>query len=104
MLFLGSIMETTAILLIMVPVLHPLMQSMDVNPVHFGLIVVINLLIGAVTPPFGMCLYIVREITGVPFARVVKTTIPFLIPLLLALLLVTYVPEIALFLPNLVFR
>jgi len=104
LLFLGSIMETTAILLIMVPVLHPLMQSMDVNPVHFGLIVVINLLIGAVTPPFGMCLYIVREITGVPFASVVKTTIPFLIPLLLALLLVTYVPEIALFLPNLVFK
>ena len=104
LLFLGSIMETTAILLIMVPVLHPLMQSMDVDPVHFGLIVVINLLIGAVTPPFGMCLYIVREITGVPFARVVKTTIPFLIPLLLALLLVTYVPEVSLFLPNLVFK
>ena len=104
LLFLGSIMETTAILLIMVPVLHPLMQSMDVDPVHFGLIVVINLLIGAVTPPFGMCLYIVREITGVPFARVVKATIPFLIPLLLVLLLVTYVPEIALFLPNLVFK
>ncbi len=104
LLFLGSIMETTAILLIMVPVLHPLMQSMDVDPVHFGLIVVINLLIGAVTPPFGMCLYIVREITGVPFARVVKTTIPFLIPLLLALLLVTYVPQVSLFLPNLVFK
>ena len=104
LLFLGSIMETTAILLIMVPVLHPLMQNMDVDPVHFGLIVVINLLIGAVTPPFGMCLYIVREITGVPFARVVKTTIPFLIPLLLALLLVTYVPQVSLFLPNLVFK
>jgi tripartite ATP-independent transporter DctM subunit len=104
LLMLGSIMETTAILLIMVPVLYPLMQSLEVHPVHFGLIVVINLLIGAVTPPFGMCLYIVREITGVPFASVVKTTIPFLIPLLLTLLLVTYVPAIALFLPNLLFK
>ena len=101
---LGSILETTAILLIMVPVLYPLMQNLGVDPVHFGLIVVINLLIGAVTPPFGMCLYIVREITGVPFIDVVKRTIPFLIPLLVTLLLVTFVPQISLFLPNLLFR
>ena len=104
LLILGSILETTAILLIMVPVLYPLMQNLGVDPVHFGLIVVINLLIGAVTPPFGMCLYIVREITGVPFIDVVKRTIPFLIPLLLTLLLVTFVPKISLFLPNLLFR
>jgi tripartite ATP-independent transporter DctM subunit len=104
LLILGSIMETTAILLIMVPVLYPLMQDLGVNPVHFGIIVVINLLIGAVTPPFGMCLYIVREITGVPFIDVVKRTMPFLIPLLVTLLLVTFIPQIALFLPNLLFR
>ena len=104
LLMLGSILETTAILLIMVPVLYPLMQDLGVDPVHFGLIVVINLLIGAVTPPFGMCLYIVREITGVPFIDVVKRTIPFLIPLLVTLLLVTFVPQISLFLPNLLFR
>ena len=104
LLMLGSILETTAILLIMVPVLYPLMQNLGVDPVHFGLIVVINLLIGAVTPPFGMCLYIVREITGVPFIDVVKRTIPFLIPLLVTLLLVTFVPQISLFLPNLLFR
>jgi tripartite ATP-independent transporter DctM subunit len=104
LLILGSILETTAILLIMVPVLYPLMQNLGVHPVHFGLIVVINLLIGAVTPPFGMCLYIVREITGVPFIDVVKRTIPFLIPLLLTLLLVTFIPQIALFLPNLLFK
>jgi len=104
LLILGSVMETTAILLIMVPVLYPLMQKIGVDPVHFGLIVVINLLIGAVTPPFGMCLYIVREIANVPFASVVKMTIPFLIPLLLTLFLVTYVPQVALFLPNLVFK
>ncbi len=104
LLILGSIMETTAILLIMVPVLYPLMQDLGVHPVHFGLIVVINLLIGAVTPPFGMCLYIVREITGVPFIDVVRRTIPFLVPLLLTLLLVTFIPQIVLFLPNLLFR
>jgi tripartite ATP-independent transporter DctM subunit len=104
LLILGSIMETTAILLIMVPVLYPLMQNIGVDPVHFGLIVVINLLIGAVTPPFGMCLYIVREITGVPFIDIVRMTLPFLIPLLLTLFLVTYVPKVALFLPNLIFK
>jgi tripartite ATP-independent transporter DctM subunit len=104
LLILGSFMETTAILLIMVPVLYPLTEKIGVHPVHFGLIVVINLLIGAVTPPFGMCLYIVREITGVPFAKVVKATVPFLIPLLLTLFLVTYVPQMVLFLPDLVFK
>ncbi|MBD3305078.1 TRAP transporter large permease subunit [candidate division KSB3 bacterium] len=104
LLILGSFMETTAILLIMVPVLFPLAMDIGLHPVHFGLIVIINLLIGAVTPPFGMCLYIVAEITKVPFMKVVKATIPFLIPLLITLLLVTYIPELALFIPNLVFK
>ncbi len=104
LLVLGSFMETTAILLIMVPVLFPLAMDIGVHPVHFGLIVIINLLIGAVTPPFGMCLYIVAEITKVPFIEVVKATIPFLIPLLITLFLITYIPEIALFIPNLVFK
>jgi tripartite ATP-independent transporter DctM subunit len=104
LLFLGMFMETTAILLIMVPVLFPLVDSLGVDPVHFGLIVIINLLIGAVTPPFGMCLYVVTDIAKVPFSKVVKATMPFLVPLLFTLLLVTYVPQTVLWLPNLLFK
>ncbi len=104
LLFLGMFMETTAILLIMVPLLFPLFSSIGVNEVHFGLMIVINLLIGAVTPPFGMCLYIVTDIAKVPFITVVRRTMPFLLPLLFTLFLVTFWPEMVLFLPNLVFK
>ncbi len=104
LLVLGMFMETTAIMLIMVPVLYPLILQAGIDPVHFGLIVVVNLLIGAVTPPFGMCLYIVTDIAKVPFGKVVKATVPFLIPLLFTLFLITYVPQIVLFLPNLLFK
>jgi tripartite ATP-independent transporter DctM subunit len=103
LLVLGMFMETNAILFIMVPVLFPLITSIGVDPVHFGLIVVMNLLIGAVTPPFGMCLYIVTDIAKIPFSQVVKATIPFLIPLLFTLFLSTYVPQIVLWFPNLLF-
>jgi tripartite ATP-independent transporter DctM subunit len=104
LLFLGMFMETTAILLIMVPLLFPLATSIGINEIHFGLIVIINLLIGAVTPPFGMCLYIVTDIAKIPFVKVVKATIPFLIPLLFTLFLVTYWPQMVLFLPKLLFK
>ncbi len=104
LLFLGCLMETTAILLIMTPVLLPLMQGLGVDPVHFGLILVINLLIGAVTPPFGVCLYIVSDIAKVPFFKVIRETLPFLIPLIATLLLVTYFPPLVLYIPNLVFK
>jgi len=103
LLFLGSFMETTAILLIMTPVLFPLMQNIGVHPVHFGLIMIINLLIGAVTPPFGVCVYIAADIARVPSFRVFRASLPFLIPLLVVLFLVTYIPHLSLFIPNLVF-
>ncbi len=104
LLFLGMFMETTAILLIMVPLLFPLATSIGINEVHFGMIVIINLLIGAVTPPFGMCLYIVTDIAKVPFVQVVKASLPFLIPLMFTLFLVTYWPDMVVFLPNLLFK
>lgn len=102
LLFLGMFMETTAILLIMVPVLFPVMNSLGMDPVHFGIVMIINLLIGAVTPPFGMCLYIVADIGKISFVKVVKATVPFFIPLLFTLLLCTFVPQVVLWFPNLV--
>jgi tripartite ATP-independent transporter DctM subunit len=100
----GLIMETTAILLISTPVLLPLVKSVGIDPIHFGLIMVLNLLIGANTPPFGVCLFIVMDIAKVPFGSVVKAILPLLIPLLLILFLITFIPDLVLFIPNLLLR
>jgi len=97
----GCFMETTAILVISVPVLFPLVTRLGVDPVHFGLVMIINLLIGTCTPPFGICLFITMQIAQVPFSAVVRAVLPFLIPMIVALLLVTYIPQLVLFLPNL---
>ena len=93
-------METTAILLIAVPTLLPLVLQLGIDPVHFGLVVIINLLIGATTPPFGVLLFIVQDIARVSFGAIVRAMLPFYLPLLAALVIVTYWPSLALWLPN----
>ena len=100
LLLFGCIMETTAILLIAVPTLIPLLNALEIDLVHFGVIMVFNLLIGAATPPFGVLLFIMVDIAGEPFGKIVKAIIPFYIPLLLALLLITFVPALTLWLPG----
>jgi tripartite ATP-independent transporter DctM subunit len=97
----GCFMETTAILVISVPVLFPLAIQLGVDPVHFGLIMIINLLIGTCTPPFGIALFITMQIARVPFGAIVRAVTPFLIPMIATLLLVTFFPQLVLFLPNL---
>jgi tripartite ATP-independent transporter DctM subunit len=97
----GCVMETTAILVIGVPVLFPLITRLGVDPVHFGLVMIINLLIGTCTPPFGIGLFITMQIAGVSFARLVRAVLPFLVPMIATLLLVTFFPRIVLFLPQL---
>jgi tripartite ATP-independent transporter DctM subunit len=99
LLMVGCFMETTAILLIAVPTFLPLIQQLGIDPVHFGLVIVLNLLIGATTPPFGVLLFIVQDIARVSYGSVVRAFLPFYIPLVLALLLITYVPSISLWLP-----
>jgi TRAP-type C4-dicarboxylate transport system permease large subunit len=97
----GCFMETTAILVISVPVLFPLMTRLGVDPVHFGLVMVINLLIGTCTPPFGIALFITMQIARVSFGALCRAVAPFLVPMLVTLLLVTLFPQLVLFLPNL---
>ncbi len=101
LLVVGCFMETTAILLIAVPTLLPLILQLNIDPVQFGLILIINLLIGATTPPFGVLLFIVQDIAKVSFGQIVRAMLPFYVPLLLALLLVTYWPSLSLWLPRL---
>lgn len=96
----GLVMETTAILLIAVPALLPLILQIGVDPVHFGLVIVVNLLIGAATPPFGVLLFIVQDIARVSFGRIVRAMAPFYLPLGIGLLIITYWPDLSLWLPK----
>ncbi|MEZ5866810.1 MAG: TRAP transporter large permease, partial [Geminicoccaceae bacterium] len=98
----GLVMETTAILLIAVPALLPLALALKIDLVHFGIIMVLNLLIGATTPPFGVILFIMMDIARISFAQMVRAMLPFYIPLVAALLVVTFWPDLVLFVPRLI--
>lgn len=97
----GCFMETTAILLIATPTLLPIVLKLGIDPVHFGLMMIVNLLIGTVTPPFGVILFIVMDIAQVSFARIVRAVMPFYVPLFVTLMLVTYWADMVMFLPRL---
>lgn len=104
LLVVGCFLETTAALIILVPILVPAIMQLGIDPVHFGLVMVLNLMIGLITPPVGVVLYIVSDIARIPFEETVRATAPFLVPLALVLLLVTFVPSVVMFLPNLLIR
>lgn len=103
LLVVGFFMEPVAAMLILIPVLVSTVTRVGISPLHFGLVMVLNLMIGLITPPVGFCLYIVTDIAKEPFEKVVKATLPFLIPLIITLLLITYFPGLVMFLPNLIF-
>lgn len=97
----GCLLETNSSILILAPILFPVAASYGVDIVHFGIIMVINLAIGFITPPVGVNLFVACGIGNIPFADLVKRIIPFLVALLVGLILITYVPAIALTLPGL---
>jgi tripartite ATP-independent transporter DctM subunit len=103
LLFIGCFMETIAALTIVVPIIVPVLSRFQIDPVHFGVIIVLNLVIGLLTPPFGEVLFVLHKISKVPLERIVKCILPFLIPLLITLILVTVFPPIATWLPSIVF-
>ncbi|MGI9423147.1 MAG: TRAP transporter large permease subunit, partial [Hyphomicrobiaceae bacterium] len=98
----GCVVEGVPAKLMLVPMLLPVIDSFGIDRVHFGIIIQLGLLIGIATPPMGIGLYIMVEVGKVPFERVTMAVIPFLIPLLLVLVLITYVPQLTLWLPDLV--
>ncbi len=100
LLVLGSLLDATALLIILVPVLVPLITTLDLNPVHIGVVVVLNLMIGLITPPFGLVMYVVCSLLNVRISEFTREVWPFLIALLATLATITYVPEIVLFLPE----
>ena len=99
LLILGMFMEPGAILTLMLPVLLPIVKSLGIDLVHFGLIMVLNLMIGQVTPPFGVCLFVVSDVGKVKLDSLYKAILPFLIPLIAVLFLCTYCPQIVTWLP-----
>lgn len=101
LLLLGMVMEPGAILTLMLPVLLPIANGLGLNLVHFGVMVVLNLMIGQVTPPFGVCLFVISDVNKVRLESLYKSILPFLVPLIATLLLVTYIPGIVTWLPNL---
>ncbi|MBK1699114.1 TRAP transporter large permease [Rhodovibrio salinarum] len=104
MLVVGCFMETVAAITILVPVLLPVATQVGVDPVHFGVIMVLNLMIGLLTPPVGMVLYVLSRVSDVSFEQCMRGTLPFLVPLLISLLLITFIPEISMWLPSLLYR
>lgn len=101
LLFLGMFLEGGAVLIIVAPLLVPVMRTMGIDLVHFGLIVIVNIMIGGITPPFGSMMFTTCAITKVSVGDFVKEVWPFIIALLLVLLVVTYIPSVVMFLPNL---
>jgi tripartite ATP-independent transporter DctM subunit len=104
LLVVGMFMDSTASILILSPILVPVMVSFGVDITQACIIIVLNLMIGLVTPPVGIVLYVVSNVSGVSFERVTKATLPFLIPLLVVLAMVTFMPWVTLLIPNLVYN
>ncbi|QDY68213.1 TRAP transporter large permease [Qingshengfaniella alkalisoli] len=98
----GMVMEPTPILLIAVPMVYPLIQTVGIDPIHFGVVVVINVVIGITTPPVGMILFIMMDVAKVSMGRLVLAILPFYVPLFLVLGLLIVFPPLTTFLPNLV--
>jgi tripartite ATP-independent transporter DctM subunit len=101
LMIMGAVIETLPAMLISVPVLLPTANALGVDPVHFGVVVIFNLIVGIMTPPIGIGLYILMAISGVPFGRLVMATIPFHAVLLIALAVMIFFPQLSLYLPHL---
>jgi len=103
LLIVGCFMEALAALIILIPVFMPIIKAVGIDPVHFGLVMVLNLMIGTLTPPVGIVLFVVARVAKLPFERVTRATAPFLVPLVVVLLLITVFPELVLWLPRVLF-
>lgn len=102
MLFVGCFLDTIAAITILVPILLPLVTQFGIDPVHFGLIMTLNLMIGLLHPPLGMVLFVLSRVAKLSVERTTMAILPWLLPLFIALLLITFVPAVTLWLPGVV--
>ncbi|MCM2297665.1 TRAP transporter large permease [Rhodoferax sp.] len=104
MLFVGCFLEPTAAITILVPILIPICQKLGIDLVHFGLVMVLNLMIGLLHPPMGMVLFVLARVAKLSVERTTVAILPWLLPLLGSLAVITYFPKLILWLPNMVFN
>lgn len=102
-LLMGMIMDAIPAMTIFVPVLLPIATSLGIDPIHFGVVVVVNLMIGLITPPVGALLFVESKLSGVPLGRLTHRAMPFMLALIGILLLITYIPQLVTFIPGLFF-
>jgi TRAP-type C4-dicarboxylate transport system permease large subunit len=100
MLFVGCFLEPTAAITILVPILLPIARQLGIDPVHFGLVMVLNLMIGLLHPPMGMVLFVLARVAKLSLERTTMAILPWLVPLLVSLVVLTYIPAISLWLPR----
>lgn len=104
LLLFGAIMEAGVVLILFIPILYPLAMEVGIDPIHFGVVMCANLMIGVATPPVGMCLFVMSHISQLKMEVLMRAILPFLVPIILCLLLITYVPAIVTFLPSLLMK
>ncbi len=104
LLVVGFFMEALAAMLVLIPILVPVAAKLGIDPVHFGLVFVLNLMIGTITPPVGVVLYVTAKVANVTFERMARAVLPFLVPLFAVLALATLWPGVTTFLPDLLLR
>lgn len=100
LLLVGTFMETNAAIIILTPILLPIVTALGINPIHFGMIMILNLAIGFITPPLGANLFMASEISRVKFETLAKTIWPWIGAMIVVLIIITYIPQISLFLPQ----
>jgi len=100
-LLLGCLLDATTLILVIIPLFLPACRELGIDFVHFGVVAVVNCMIGLITPPYGILLFVINAVTRIPLGEIIKEVIPFLIVLILALLLMILIPEIVLWLPKL---
>ena len=100
----GQFMEPSSVVMIMVPLLLPIATALGVDPVHFGILLIVNMEIGMITPPVGLNLFVASGLTGMHLKDVIVACLPWTLTLFIGLILVTYIPEISLWLPNLMYK
>ena len=100
----GMFFSVEAALILVTPILLTIAQTINVDPVHLGVFVIVTLMLGIITPPVGVSLFIVSEVSGVKYAELSRAIIPFIIPLFIVVLIITYFPSISMFLPDLLYK
>lgn len=103
LLVVGCFIDTLAAITIMTPILLPIVTKLGISPIHFGVLMVLNLNIGLLTPPVGVVLYVLGRVAKVPFETVMRGVLPFLVPLVIVLILLTFIPQFSMWLPDLVY-